>query len=104
MNGGFKVTGEREDCGNALLSCEGYPSCGPWVEHEFVKLERVGEGDTLADEHVYRCCRCGHLRRWGLDSVVNSRPRRPGTGPGSAIREVARSVANDVTSRSEVTR
>jgi hypothetical protein len=65
--------GERGVREPALLKCEGHPSCGDWVKHEFAGtsvipfgLTKEGEPDT-AEEQIYRCSLCGSTTRWGLE-------------------------------------
>ena len=70
-SGLVKHVGEREPREPALLDCRAPVSCGLWVRHDFLKLERVVATDadgrpSPADAEIYVCAHCGAVRQWGL--------------------------------------
>ena len=61
----------RRDREPAMLKCEGKPSCGDFVLHQFLKTRPCSiknEGGVLqnGNEELYSCAECGTARRWGL--------------------------------------
>lgn len=71
-----KCEGSRDVRQEALLDCQGRPSCGQWVPHAFsevrfvcIETETTEDGRTTkrqTDEEIYKCLGCGAERRWGL--------------------------------------
>lgn len=64
----LRITGltDAEFRPTVVIECENSEkSCGRWVEHEIEGLRRVVD----ANEVLYRCVRCGHVRRFGLQDL-----------------------------------
>jgi len=76
------LSGEREFRGPALLNCEGDPSCGEWVPHEYVETREFDLPKPTSKEEArglgefYRCRKCGTERVWGTIGEAFMRKKR----------------------------